>query len=87
MDALAAYAPNFHESLVALTGSAEQVAAAAKAYRVFYKKHEDTGEGDYLVDHSSFVYLMGSDGNYVSHFSHTAQAAEIAAGLRKHLGN
>lgn len=86
VETLASYAPNFHEGLVALTGSAEQVAAAAKAYRVFYSKHEDGSGGDYLMDHSSYVYLMGPDGDYLSHFSHAAQADEIAAGLRKHLG-
>ena len=86
VEALAAYAPSFHENLVALTGSADQVAEAAKAYRVFYRKHEDDGSGDYLVDHSSYVYLMGPEGGYVSHFAHTAQADEIAAGLRKYLG-
>ena len=62
------------------------MADAAKAYRVFYKKFEDQGGGDYLMDHTSLVYLMGPDGEYVSHFSHTAQAEEIAAGLSRQLG-
>ncbi len=75
------YADNFHPALVALTGSAEQTATAASAYRVYYAK---AGDGDdYLMDHSSFIYLMDPDGNYVRHFSHTASADDIANGLEE----
>ncbi|MDJ0608699.1 MAG: SCO family protein [Kiloniellales bacterium] len=85
VETMAAYASSFHEDLVALTGTAEQVAGAAKAYRVYYTRYDDGG-GDYLMDHTSLIYLMGPDGAYLSHFGHTAQADEIAAGLRRYLG-
>ncbi len=75
---LSAYAPHFHEDLVALTGTAEQVAGAAKAYRVYSAKAEDDGTGDYLMDR---------DGGYRAHFLHSATVAEIAAGLARHLGS
>ena len=87
VETLAVYAPHFHEDLVALTGTAEQVAAAAKAYHVYYAKAEDGGTGDYLMDHSGFIYLMDRAGGYLTHFSHSATAAEIAAGLRQHVGS
>ena len=52
----------FPKGTIGLTGSPEQVAAAAKAYRVYYKKN---GEGDgYLVDHSTAAYLMNPKGRY-----------------------
>ncbi len=86
VEALAAYAPSFHPDLVALTGTPEQIAAAAKAYRVYYAKVEDASSGTYLMDHISFIYLMGPDGAYVTHFSHLAQAEEIAEGLERHIG-
>ena len=70
------YADSFHPRLVALTGSAEQTAAAAKAYRVYYAKVGDDEE-DYLVDHSSFVYLMGPDGKYVHHFGATTSPQDM----------
>ena len=85
VETMAAYASSFHEDLVALTGTAEQVAGAAKAYRVYYTRYDDGG-GDYLMDHTSLIYLMGPDGAYLSHFGHTAQAEEIAAGLRRYMG-
>ncbi len=86
VEALAAYAPSFHPDLVALTGTPEQIAAAAKAYRVYYAKVEDASAGTYLVDHISFIYLMGPDGAYVTHFSHLAQSEDIAEGLERHIG-
>jgi len=86
VEALAAYAPSFHPGLVALTGTPEEIAAAAKAYRVYYAKAEDPSSGTYLMDHSSFIYLMGPDGAYRTHFSHAAQPEEIAEGLERQIG-
>jgi protein SCO1/2 len=85
VEQLARYAPLFHPRLVALTGTPEEVAAAAKAYRIYYAKGK--GEGDaYAVDHSTFIYLMGPDGRYVGHFGHDATPEEIAARLTETLG-
>ncbi len=85
VQAMAAYAEHFHPRLVALTGSDQQIAAAAKAYRVYYRKAEDPSVSEYLMDHSSFIYLMGPDGTYVSHFAHNASPQEIAEGLKRFL--
>ncbi len=52
----------FPKGIIGLTGTPEQVAAAAKAYRVYFKKN---GEGaDYLVDHSTAAYLMDPKGRF-----------------------
>ena len=83
VEAMRAYAGHFHPRLVALTGDAAQVAAAAKAYRVYYRKAEEDASTDYLVDHSSFIYLMDGEGLYVTHFPHNATAEEIAERLAK----
>jgi protein SCO1/2 len=79
--ALAEYAVHFHPRLLALTGTPEEIAGAAKAYRIYYQKVEDAGASDYLMDHSSIIYLMGPDGSYLTHFTHASTAEEIAAGL------
>ena len=79
--ALASYAEHFHPRLLALTGTPEEVAAAAKAYRIFYQKVEEPGASDYLMDHSSVLYLMGPDGSYLTHFTHASTAEDIAKGL------
>ena len=87
VEAMKSYAAHFHPDMVALTGSEEQVAKAAKAYRVYYAKVEDEAAGDYLMDHSSFIYLMGPDGGYVSHFAHNATPDSIAEGLERYVGS
>lgn len=78
---LAEYAPLFHPRLVALTGSPEAVKDAARAYRVYFSKAGDDSGNDYLMDHSTFIYLMGPDGAYVRHFGHNVSAEEVAQAL------
>ncbi len=80
------YAGLFHPRLVALTGTPEETDAAARAYRVYHNK-VDAAESptDYLVDHSVFTYLMGPDGEYLTHFGHDATPEEIAERLRQYL--
>jgi protein SCO1/2 len=78
------YAESFHPRLVALTGSKEQVAAAARAYKVYYAKRPQEG-GDYLMDHSSFVFLMGRDGKYLTHFGPGTTPEQMAAVIRPRL--
>jgi protein SCO1/2 len=78
---MAGYAEHFHPRLLALTGTVEEVAVAAKAYRIYYQKVEEEGSSDYLMDHSSIIYLMGPDGGYLTHFTHASTAEDIAKGL------
>jgi protein SCO1/2 len=80
---LAAYAANFHPRLVALTGTLAQTSQAAKNYRVYYKKILDEGSAAYLMDHSSFIYLMDPTGAYVSHYTHLTRPEEIAKSLEE----
>ena len=79
------YASNFHPRLVALTGSPQQIAQAAKAYRVYYAKAADSGTTDYLMDHTSIIYLMSRDGRYLTHFTHQSTPDQMVATIRKHL--
>ena len=82
-ETLKSYVENFSPALQGLTGSPEQVAAMAKAYRVFYVRVENAkSPQDYTMDHSSIIYLMGPDGQFVKHFSYTTDAAALAAGLK-----
>jgi len=79
------YASNFHPRLIALTGSPEQVAEAAKGYRVYYEKGKAIDAENYLMNHTGFIYLMGRDGKYLSHFSPGVTAEQMAAAIEKHL--
>ncbi len=69
-------APAFPRGTIGLTGTTTQVAAAAKAYRVYYQK-QGTGEG-YTLNHSSIVYLMDPTGKFDRVVSESQTPAEIA---------
>ena len=72
------YVGLFDPRFVGLTGTPEQVAAAAKAWRVYYAKADSEDSSDYLMDHSTFSYLMGKDGKNVAVFSYETTPETIA---------
>lgn len=61
-DALKPFVARYHPRLLGLTGTAEQVAAAAKAYVVIYNKVEGSAPDRYLMAHSQLAFLMDPDG-------------------------
>lgn len=83
--ALKDYVGNFHPRLVGLTGTEEQIAKAAKEYRVFYQKQSGATGADYLMDHSTLIYLMGADGKFLTYFGPQATPAELAEAIRRYL--
>jgi cytochrome oxidase Cu insertion factor (SCO1/SenC/PrrC family) len=86
-EVLANYVSNFGDTVVGLTGSAQQVAAMAGVYRVFYAKQENPKDPkNYQMDHSAIIYLMGADGKFLKHFSYTTDAKALAEGLKLALG-
>ena len=79
---LATYVASFHPRLVGLTGSQAEIDAVAKAYRVYVKKVPDPkSTAGYTIDHSSIIYVMGPDGAYRSHFTHTTSPEVMAERL------
>lgn len=85
VEVLKDYAEAFSPRIRALTGTPEQIAAAAKAYRVYFKKAAETAPGEYLMDHSSIVFLIGRDGRYLTHFTHFAPPEQMVAEIKKRL--
>jgi protein SCO1/2 len=65
------FAQAFDSRIIGLNGTPAQIASAAKEYRVYYQKEEQPGmkPGDYLMEHSAFIYVMGPTGAYVTLFS------------------
>jgi len=59
------YLAAFEPHVIGLTGTPDEIAEVAKAFRVYYRKTPLEG-GDYTMDHSAFVYLMGKDGRFVN---------------------
>lgn len=65
------YIAHFGDDLVGLTGSDAQIRQAADAYKIYYRRVEQPDSAmKYVIDHSGFIYLMGPDGRYITHFTH-----------------
>ncbi|KIC36265.1 SCO family protein [Leisingera sp. ANG-M7] len=76
-EAVGDFAANLHEKMIGLTGSIEQVKAASQAYKTYFKKNE--GDEDYyLVDHSTFSYLVMPDEGFVEFFRRDETAEQMA---------
>jgi protein SCO1/2 len=89
VEVLASYVGAFHPNLIGLTGSPEQVKAAAKSYRVYYAKAypegSEEGANDYLVDHMTLTYLMGADGGLLEILPHSTPVDKLIDKVRGHL--
>jgi protein SCO1/2 len=81
-EVLKAYLSAFGPRFVGLTGTEEEIAATAKAYRVYVQAHKDQG-ANYPVDHSGVVYLMDKSGAFLTHYSLDASPDKLAADLTK----
>ena len=81
---LAAYVKNFDPRLVGLTGTPEEIAAVAKAYKVYYAKVPSKERPDnYTMDHTSIIYVMDPKGEFVTHFTPSTSVNDMAAKLDK----
>ncbi len=82
-EVMKAYVANFGPRLTGLTGTPEEIASMARAYRVYYARAGDKNSPDaYLMDHSTIIYLMAPDGRFVRHFNYTTDAAKLAQELK-----
>ncbi len=77
------FAAAFSEDLIGLTGTPEQIAAAADAFKVFYSKGEVTENGGYLMNHSDISYLFGPDGEPLATLPKDEGADAVTAELAK----
>ena len=95
-EVLADYVDAFHPRIVGLTGSAEQIAAAAKVFHVGYMKlplpSEDGEEGkslaegdEYGVAHTATTYLVGPGGRILATYPRGVAPEDLAGEVRKHL--
>jgi protein SCO1/2 len=81
------YLANFGSRIVGLTGSDEQIAAAAKAYRVYYTPAEHEQSGADMVSHSTFLYLMHPGGKLDAVFPQNVSGGQLTAALRARLSS
>ena len=82
---LAEFVSSFHPRLVGLTGSVADIRKTAIEYRTFFVKNGATAPGEYSVDHTGFIYLVGKDGRYLGFLPPGVAPDEIADAIRTRL--
>jgi cytochrome oxidase Cu insertion factor (SCO1/SenC/PrrC family) len=79
-DMMGDYAHAFGPEFVGLTGSKDAIAAAEREYHVYAARHP-LEHGDYAMDHSSIIYLMGPDGKFLGLIEDATKPGEMARQL------
>jgi cytochrome oxidase Cu insertion factor (SCO1/SenC/PrrC family) len=78
------YLSLFHPRIIGLTGDAVAVGAAAEAFKVYHVRVSGKGD-EYTIDHTAFVYLIGTDGNYLGFLPPGTSPERIAEALRNQM--
>jgi cytochrome oxidase Cu insertion factor (SCO1/SenC/PrrC family) len=81
---LKGYMKSFGPDFVGLTGSKDAITKVARTYHVYIKKHPLPG-GNYSMDHSGVIYLMGPDGKFVTYYEDEIGPDKLADDLRARL--
>ncbi|MBI2985856.1 MAG: SCO family protein [Deltaproteobacteria bacterium] len=90
-EVLASYVKAFHPAIIGLTGTPQQIRSVTKAYNAYYAKVPLKTAGKvsypshYKVDHTSFIYLMGSNGSFVDVFGFKTSPQKMADKIREEL--
>jgi protein SCO1 len=87
-DVLRQYTQSFDPRIIGLTGDTQQIAAVAQAYGAYYTTRKiGPGADDYLVDHSSYVYLMDPHGHFAHGFEADTPPDRMAEEVRELMHN
>ena len=87
-DVMAEYLKSFDSRIVGLTGTKDQIDGVIKEFHLYVSRMHSGGDGDnYLVAHSSYIYLMDPQGTFVDVISGGSDGNAIAVWLRKEMTN
>ncbi|TFK28649.1 h-sco1 [Coprinopsis marcescibilis] len=85
---IARYLEDFHPSFIGLFGDYDATKAICKKYRVYFSTPANADpKGDYLVDHSIFVYLMDPQGKFVDAFGQSVPQEDVVEKINKEVND
>ena len=77
------YTQSFDPRIVGLTGTPQRIAAVAREYGVYYAPRQNgPSADDYVMDHSTYLYLMDAEGKFVRGFDADTPGERIAEAVR-----
>jgi protein SCO1/2 len=77
-----AYVSNVSDRITGITGEPDKVHAMAKSFGIYSKK-VDTGDGDYTMDHTASVILLGKGGAFAGTIAYGESAETAIAKLKR----
>jgi protein SCO1 len=80
------YVSLYQHGMQGLTGTPAQIAAVAKTFHVYYKRGENVGDGNYMMDHSTAIYLLDDTGKVLGLFGDEVSAEALAAAMKAQIG-
>ena len=84
-EVLAEYVPYFHDRMIGLTGTQEEIDQAASLYRVRAARSEVEGADYYLMDHTSLIFFLDEEGQLIRFFTSRDSLDDISDAVRKRL--
>ena len=87
VDSLRDYVSLFYPRLIGLTGTPDQIAAAAKTFRIYYRKIPGATPETYSMDHSAFFFVADDHGTVIKVFDHDITVEALAKGLKSALAH
>ncbi len=79
------YVALYHPRLIGLTGSSGAIKRVARAYKVYYAKSDPARQADRTIDHSSFIFLIGREGQYLGFFPPGTPPDRLVEVIRSYL--
>lgn len=84
-EAIKKYCAEFSPKLLGMTGTAEEIDAATRAYRVYYSAGPKDEDGDYIVDHTIVMYLINPKGEFVDYYGKDKTAVQVSKSISGHM--
>jgi protein SCO1/2 len=82
---LKSYVGLFHPKLIGLTGDATTIKRVARAYKVYYGKATPEKRDSTEIDHTGFVFLVGTDGEYLGFLPPGTPPDRMVEAIRPHV--
>ncbi|HVW91813.1 MAG TPA: SCO family protein [Devosia sp.] len=83
---LKSYLSNFSGSVIGLTGTQAQVDQAKAAFGIYSQKGQDDGSGNYTVDHTASVFMLGKQGEFEGTLAYGEDPSDMKAKIKRLAG-
>lgn len=79
---LSDYVSAFHEDIIGLTGTKNEIDKVAEDWGVYYQKETLDGEEDYTMNHLDIIFLANANGEFIDYFPPKIQSVLIVEKIR-----